>query len=255
MCLVTSPNDGQEGPLENCQHQYGHGTKPRSTCSKCQTVFQANILRWGANHCRTFPWRRPDRTSYELVVAELLLQQTRAEQTAKCFAAIIDRCPDWDALASVPLPELEELLKPLGLHRRRSAALHALAQAVLSRGLPIRADQLETLPGIGQYMARAIAAQVSNEVVAPIDTNVARVLERVFGPRKLADIRYDPGLQELALNLVPRSGPGEYLVALLDFSAVVCRPRAPRCHECPLTACGYRSRNISSLPTNASKPA
>ena len=248
MCLSASPNDGQEGPLDSCQHQSGHGTKPRSTCSKCQTVFQAIILRWGANHCRAFPWRRPGRTSYELVVAELLLQQTRAEQAANIFPAIIGRCPDWAALAKTPVADLQELLRPLGLQRRRATALHALAQTVVRQGLPRRASHLETLPGIGQYMARAIAAQVSDEVVAPIDTNVARVLERVFGPRKLADIRYDPGLQELALNLVPRSNPGVYLVALLDFAAAICRPRAPRCYACPLTACGYRSRNSS--PTN-----
>ena len=252
-CLIATPNGGQVAPNDSRRHQTDHGTKPKSTCSKCQAVFQVTIMRWGEGHCRPFPWRRPGRSSYELVVAEILLQQTRAEQAAIVFPAIMSRCPDWAALAKTPLPGLEELLTPLGLQRRRAAALHALAQTVLREGLPIRASQLETLPGIGQYMSRAIAAQASNEVVAPIDTNVARVLERVFGPRKLADIRYDPGLQELALALVPHSNPGGYLVALLDFASVVCRPRAPRCDECPLPACRYWSRRVNSPPTNVAE--
>lgn len=214
--------------------------RPRKSCSRCRELFQATVLQWAEGRTRLFPWRRPDRSPYELVLAEVLLQQTRAEHVAAVFEVITRRCPDWTALAEIPVVDLEELLRPTGLQRRRAATLHALAKAVVEGGLPQTAFELEKLPGIGQYMARAIAAQLSMEAVAPVDTNVARVLERVFGPRKLADIRYDPGLQRLALRLVPPSDPGQYLVALLDFAAIVCRPRVPQCRECPLAACRFR---------------
>ena len=220
-----------------------HTTRPDPTCSGCLEAFQHIIITWGAGSSQQFPWRRPDRRAYELVVAELLLQQTRAEHVSGSFEAIIDRCPDWPDLAAIPVADLENLLKPLGLQRRRAAALHALAEAVNQKGIPETASELEQLPGIGQYISRAIAAQLFQEVVAPIDTTVARILERVFGPRTLADIRYDPGLQRLALNLVPPTDPGAYLVALLDFGAIVCRPKAPSCEDCPVNSCRFRSEN------------
>ncbi len=230
-----------------------HAAKPASTCAECRAAFQGSVLRSAAMTRRSFPWRRSERSAYELVVAEVLLQQTRAEQAAKVFPALVDQCPDWLGLASLPRADLEELLRPLGLQRRRSAALQALARMVIERGLPARASELETLPGVGQYMARAIAAQLSNEVVAPIDTNVARVLERVFGPRTLADIRHDPELQALALALVPPLDSGGYLVALLDFASAICRPKAPRCHECPAPACRYRWENMNSCHNSATR--
>ena len=218
-----------------------HNTKPRRSCIRCRKVFQAAVLQWAEGRRRSFPWRRVDRSPYELVLAEVLLQQTRAEHVAAIFEDVVNRCPDWPALAKISVVDLEDLLRPLGLQRRRAAALHALAEAVVQGGLPQTASGLEKLPGIGQYMARAIAAQLSMEVVAPIDTNVARVLERVFGPRKLADIRHDPGLQRLALSLVPPSDSGGYLVALIDFGAIVCRSRVPQCAECPVGSCRFRS--------------
>ena len=220
-----------------------HTTRPEPTCAGCLETFQRTIIAWSAGSGQPFPWRRPDRRTYELVVAEVLLQQTRAEHVAGSFDAIIDRCPDWPDLAKIPIADLENLLKPLGLQRRRAGALHALAKAVIQKGMPKTASELEQLPGIGQYIARAIATQLFQEVVAPIDTNVARILERVFGPRTLADIRYDPELQRLALNLVPPTDPGGYLVALLDFAAIVCRPRTPRCEDCPVSICRFRTEN------------
>ena len=223
-----------------------HDIRPEGSCTRCREVFQATVLQGAEGRRRSFPWRQVDRSPYELVLAEVLLQQTRAEHVAAIFERIVKRCPDWPALAKISVVDLEDLLRPLGLQRRRAAALHSLAESVVHRGLPQTASALEKLPGIGQYMARAIAAQLSMEVVAPIDVNVARVLERVFGPRKLADIRYDPKLQDLALRLVPASDPGEYFVALIDFAAMVCRLRAPRCGECPIAACRFRSSTKAS---------
>ena len=218
-----------------------HTVNPEPTCTVCLKAFQSTVMWWSASARRDFPWRRAGRESYELVVAEVLLQQTRAEQVGSIFGAVIERCPDWPDLATIPISDLEDLLRPLGLQKRRANSLHALAREVVESGFPSTAADLEKLPGIGQYMARAIATQLFDEIAAPIDTNVARVLERVFGPRTLSDIRYDPGLQGLALRLVPHTNPSGYFVAILDFASLVCRPRVPLCNDCPLTACRYRS--------------
>ena len=220
-----------------------HLERPKPSCPTCVEKFREAVLLWGKSNRRTFPWRKDGRTPYELVIAEVLLQQTRAEQVAGLFSQILYRCPKWIDLATIPIPELEDLLKPLGLQKRRAVALHTLARWVTQKGLPNAAEDLQELPGIGQYMARAIAAQLFGEVVAPIDTNVTRVLERVFGPRTLSDIRYDPALQSLALKLVPPSDPGGYLVGILDFASSVCRPRSPRCGDCPVSSCRFRSNH------------
>ena len=221
-----------------------HPEKPKPNCPACVEEFQKVIMLWSKSGNRTFPWRRVSRTPYELVIAEVLLQKTRAEQVAGLFPQILHRCPGWLDLATIPIADLEDLLKPLGLQNRRAVTLRALARLVTQEGLPDTAEGLQKLPGIGQYMARAIAAQLFGEVVAPVDTNVARVLERVFGPRTLADIRYDPALQGLALNLVPATDPGGYLVRILDFASTVCRPRSPKCEYCPVPSCRFRSNNL-----------
>ena len=219
-----------------------HPDRPEPTCTRCTDAFQLAVLRWGACNSRSFPWRRSARRPYELVLAEILLQQTRAEHVANVFDSVVARCPDWRSLAEIPTADLENLLRPLGLQKRRATALRALAGVVSRQGLPSRASDLEALPGIGQYISRAVAVQLFQESVAPIDTNVARVLERVFGPRKLADIRHDPELQRLALSLVPPADPAGYLMALLDFGAAICRARDPQCSKCPVMSCRFRSR-------------
>ena len=232
-----------------------HTENPESSCGGCQEAFRASISGWGTHNRSSFPWREPRGSAFELVLAEVLLQQTRAESVAEAFGEIIEHCVDWSTLEQIPLRDLETLLRPLGLHKRRAAVLKALAQRVNQAGLPTTAMTLQELPGIGQYMSRAIAAQLFSEVVAPVDTNVARVLERVFGPRQLADIRYDPYLQSLALALVPQSDPGGYLLDLLDFARTVCRPRSPRCQRCPMFACRFRSNALNSPASRTQSPA
>ena len=217
-----------------------------SSCPDCLDRLQRTVMQWGKGSRLSFPWRRPGIRPYELVIAEVLLQQTRAEQVAKLFPNFIARCPDWLSLSRIPIADLEEMLRPLGLQRRRARVLHDLAGVIFKNGMPSSAEDLQQLPGIGQYIARAIAAQLFGEVVAPIDTNVSRALERIFGARPLSDIRYDPWLQKLALSLVPESDPGGYLVGLLDFARIVCKPRLPDCPVCPVISCGFRFKAFPS---------
>jgi len=100
--------------------------------------------------------------------------------------------------------------------------------------LPKTRDGLQALPGIGQYVASAVLVYVYGRPAPLLDTNMARVLERFFGDRQLADIRYDPYLQELAQAVVDGNDAKSVNWAVLDLAATVCRLRAPRCIECPL---------------------
>jgi A/G-specific adenine glycosylase len=99
---------------------------------------------------------------------------------------------------------------------------------------PTKREEIESLPGIGQYIANAIEVFCSNKRRPLLDVNMARVLERYFGPRKLADIRYDPYLQKLAHDVLPRKKIKEFNWAILDFGALVCKARNPACNNCSL---------------------
>ena len=110
--------------------------------------------------------------------------------------------------------------------------------------LPVSRDELERLPGISQYMASSILLLCHGQREALLDVNVARVLERVFGKRKLADIRYDPYLHELAQTVVASNDPVSCNWAIIDLAAVTCRTAAPKCPICPLNdICGFASQD------------
>src|SRR5205823_5501423 len=110
------------------------------------------------------------------------------------------RYPSWSALARANFQELQEYLRPLGLWLQKAQVFQSLAAAMEERAgsLPTSRSELERLPGIGQYIASAVLLTLYNQPEPLMDVNMARVLERFFGPRKLADIRYDPYLQTLS---------------------------------------------------------
>lgn len=196
--------------------------------------FQAALLAWFTENGRAFLWRRPSATDFQVVIAELLLQRTRAEAVASLYPGFLRAFPSWRAIDRAGLGELELLLRPFGLWRRRSVAIHALAGEMSRRHgrFPRDRSEIESLPGIGQYIANAVLLFCHGQPQPLLDVNMARVLERVFGRRKLADIRYDPYLQGLASVVIDCCSPKQMNWAILDLAAMVCRSE-PRCTECP----------------------
>jgi A/G-specific adenine glycosylase len=211
--------------------------------------FRKRVLNWYGQNGRAFWWRRRRLSAYQLVVAETLLQRTQASAVEKHIRKFLTRFRSWSSLARASLRGLQQTLKPLGLWRRRAVALRSLARTVVkNRGkLPANRESLELTPGIGQYIASAVLTYWHGQAEALLDVNMARVLERFFGPRQLTDIRYDPYLQKLARKAVHPRRPREYNWGVLDFAALVCTPRKPRCAECPLrTRCRYYSSSNRS---------
>lgn len=205
-------------------------------------AFRNRILAWYESCGRSFPWREPCRSNYEKVVAEILLQRTRAEVVATYYLYFLERFYDWLSIANCDEDELGKFLRPLGLWKRRAASLKRLAVALTARDgiFPSTRQEVESLPGVGQYLASAILLLCYGKPHPLLDVNMARVLERVFGPRKLADIRYDPGLQALARAVTTHKRSLEINWAILDFASIVCKPRTPACPGCPLRSmCQY----------------
>lgn len=207
--------------------------------------FRRQLLRWFKTYGRSFYWRRTE-SLYEKVLAEFLLQRTRAEAVDTVYPDILRAFPGWEAIASANLRSIQRQLKPLGLWRRRSDSLRALAREMTKRGgeFPSNREELEALPGVGQYFGNAIEMICHSRKRPFIDVNLARVLERYFRPRTLADIRYDPYLQELSLRVVNITQALQLNWAILDFAAKVCTARAPKCGICPLAAsCDFLRHN------------
>ena len=203
-------------------------------------VFRRRMLAWYKKKGRKFPWRRSSVTKYEQIVAEVLLQRTRAETVALSYPRFIKEFPSWRVLSQASQAKLANLLKPLGLWRRRAESLALLSRALAGRTYPKHRGELEQLPGIGQYIANSILLICHGEPHPLLDVNMARVLERVFGPRTLVDIRYDPYLQTLASRVVQSKNPKEINWAILDLAATVCMIRNPRCDQCPVnTICRF----------------
>jgi A/G-specific adenine glycosylase len=167
-------------------------------------------------------------------VSEVLLQRTKAETVARFWPEFVRRFPSWQSLAASSVSEIEEVLKPIGMSKQRAPRLFALARiASRWRGrFPKHRDALEELPGVGQYIANAILLFCYREEQPLLDVNMARVIERFFGPRLRADLRYDPYLQRLAKGLVSHGSPIQINWAVLDFAALVCRSANPLCALC-----------------------
>ena len=203
-------------------------------------------MRWYLTDGRKFPWRKRTVLKYELIIAEVLLQRTKAETVASFFPTFIKRFPSWKILATTKETELKKFLKPIGLWRQRSAAIKKLSAEMAKRHgrFPKTRDEIEELPGVGQYIANAILMFCQDEPQPLLDVNMARVLERFFGPRKLADIRYDPYLQKLAREILPRKRYKEFNWAILDFASIICKSHRPGCNKCVLKAKCRANQNI-----------
>ena len=200
------------------------------------------LIGWYRLHGRQFPWRSPRANVFQQVVAEILLQRTQASTVSQFYRFFFETFPSWDAIDAVAAEELENVLRPIGLWRRRAASLKALAREMVERGgsFPACRQELESLPAVGQYVASSVLLLAYRRPEPLLDGNMARVIERVFEPRRLADIRYDPRLQALSRILVRSRDPASVNWALLDVAAQYCLAQAPKCDMCPLSRrCNY----------------
>lgn len=199
--------------------------------------FRPRLRKWYKTNHRSFSWREPQRTPYEVLIAEVLLRRTQARTVPPVYSVFLKKYPNFTALAAASKRDLHRLLKPLGLWRQKTPILVDLAKRAEQNrgGLPLTRSDLEALPHIGNYIASVILTTFHNKAEPFVDVNMARIVDRFFGPRKLVDLRDDPYLHAVSREIV--KNPNESLQlnwAILDFAALVCKAGKPRCEICPM---------------------
>jgi A/G-specific adenine glycosylase len=203
------------------------------------------LLGWAAIEGRHFFWRGAI-TPFEVLVTEILLAKTRAELVSPIARTLLDRYGSPAKLERAPQEDLEALLYPLGLHKKRAKHLVACA-TVLVRDfdgvVPGTVAELMRLPFVGRYAANAIACVAFGHAVPVIDANVSRIYQRMFSlpdpPDRLASAH---DLWALADRVLPKKQAKAFNWAILDLGGTVCTAKAPRCDECPLMSiCDLRS--------------
>ena len=202
------------------------------------SYLRKSLISWYRIYGRDFPWRKTDTSTYEKICTEVLLQRTRAEVVTKFYQAFFTRFKGWSDIAKVTIEDLESFLTPLGLWRRRARSIKALAKYASARAgkFPDSEMELSQVPAVGQYVSNAILLFQKNRRKPLLDVNMARVIERYLRKRRLADIRYDPWLQQAAHWLVAADNAAEVNWAILDLAATTCQSRHPRCSHCPLSS-------------------
>jgi A/G-specific adenine glycosylase len=209
--------------------------------------FRQRLLAWYRRHGRDLPWRKTD-DPYHILVSEIMLQQTQVERVLPKYAEWLDKFPSLAALAEAPQGEVFKAWYPLGYNIRPQRLQSIAREAVTKYGGVLPSDEatLRSFKGIGAYTAGAIRSFAFRERAAILDTNVARVLFRVFvatgDPKSHAMKRH---LWAVADTLVPHKQAFDFNQALMDLGATVCVARKPKCLVCPM-AKGCRAYPFSA---------
>jgi len=198
--------------------------------------FRRRLLAWYRRHGRSLPWRATS-DPYQVLVSEIMLQQTQVDRVLPKYAEWLAKYPSFEALAEASEQEVADTWYPLG-YNIRPRRLQAIAREAVARyggRLPADEETLRSFKGIGAYTAGAIRSFAFHQRAAIVDTNVARVLFRVFvglgDPKQHAMKRH---IWNVSAALVPMRHVFDFNQALMDFGAMVCAARNPKCPVCPM---------------------
>jgi A/G-specific adenine glycosylase len=214
---------------------------------RIRNAFVAKLLAWHQKNALRFPWRETKDT-YKILLAEVLLRKTTRDQVSKIFPELIKKYPRLELLASADVAELEKIIEPLGMQKKRSILLIKLARYILNKHngkVPEDINELRKIPGIGLYTANAILCLAYNRRLPLVDTNVLRVVERVFQIKsRKARARTDPKMWSFVWSLIPKGKAREFNLAMLDFANLICTHKSPKCPTCPIkNICRYPNKN------------
>ena len=211
---------------------------PDSVLQAKITGFTERILEWYEHNKRDYLFWRNTKDPYYILVSEMMLQKTTVKQVQNLIKRFLDRFPTPKALANASVEEIRELITPLGMEHKRAVRYKKWAEIVVEKyggQIPDSEKELLSLPGVGQYMANSVLCLAFGKEVSLLDTNIVRILERVFDIRSdKARARTDKKLWDFVRNITPRGRAREMNLALLDHGALVCTAKNPKHLVCPV---------------------
>lgn len=219
---------------------------------------QRHLIAWYREHHRRLPWRET-KDAYAIWISEVMLQQTTVQTVVPYYRRFLERFPDLATLAQADLQEVLKIWEGLGYYAR-ARNLHRTA-SILSADhagkIPASRKALRTLPGIGDYIAAAVASIAFNKPFPVVDGNVKRVLARLLliaAPVNQPASRQ--AFETAAAELLDRQQPGTFNQAVMELGALICRPRHPQCGGCPIKVhCrAYGEGRIAAYPKRLKKP-
>lgn len=193
--------------------------------------FQQDLLEWSEGNLRSFPWREDDATPYEVLIAEIMLKQTRSPTVHEIYVEFIEEYPTLEDLAEADREELIEIIQPLGLYNYRADAFMEIAERAADGGLPEDEDELSELPQVGPYVLNATLCFGFGEERPIMDANVERIYGRLFQNGGVDEFD-EAELWALAEEMLPEGRTRRYNLALLDFGYSICTHSSPLCEEC-----------------------
>lgn len=205
--------------------------------SKSKKIIGNLLLEWWENNKRTFSWRRSCKP-YNVLIAEMLLRKTTAKQVEEEYRGFIKKYPNPKLLSKAEESELSNHLRPLGMEYKRAKLFLKFGKAIMREfkgRVPSTKEELLKLPGVGLYSTNAVLSFSQNKDVPLVDTNFIRIIDRIFGFKsEKSRARNDKKIWEFATMLIPKGKSKEFNLAALDFAAVLCKSKNPKCDMCPL---------------------
>jgi A/G-specific adenine glycosylase len=198
--------------------------------------FRRRLLQWYRRNGRDLPWRKTT-DPYHILVSEVMLQQTQVDRVLPKYREWLEKYPTLEALAKAPDADVAHTWRPLG-YNVRPRRLHAIARESVARydgRLPSDEATLRSFKGIGAYTAGAVLSFAFGQRAAILDTNVARVLFRIFiGRGNLKTHTMRRHLWDISRAVLPHRHVFDFNQALMDFGATLCTARKPKCLICPM---------------------
>jgi A/G-specific adenine glycosylase len=210
-------------------------------------AFGKAVIRWGERKLRAFPWR-DDSSPFKVFIAEILLKRTTSTAVKRVYPQFLNRFPDISSLAAAKLGDIEEALKPIGLYKQRSIGLKEAVEYITTHyesRLPSTYEDLLKIPHVGSYTAGAVASFGFGKPVPILDSNVRRVVKRVFKD-VIGDKTSDKDMIEFLKDIISKEKPKLFNWSLIDIGSQVCSYRFMKCDGCPLRQICYCKHNTTS---------
>lgn len=202
-----------------------------------RSEFADLLLDWFEESGRQYPWRE-NRKPYEILIAEIMLQRTKADQVAPVYREFMKRFPNIETLRRASKPQIAKFFAKLGL-THRAELVGMLARDLNKRfcgAIPESRLELMNLPSVGEYVADAVLCFAFGRDVSVVDSNVCRVIGRVYNLDVKGEARRNPKFRQIVNKLLPVGDAMKFNWAIIDLASKVCLPRKPQCRSCPLKA-------------------